>query len=232
MTPNQIIWKLWDSAIGKVAPQDCQNHDQRHYGENRPMAIFNSSEANNCCKLLNLSYWCMILLLGGRYLHQCRKSSNAALLDRTDDHTGQVNKEGCVCCYLIAVGTKRGACERSQMWSCIGQMWYLSNKHRNGWVSWMRTKVAIRWHQMSLSFTLTELCSQNRPVSLKQLEQWWCLEHCLRASRLSQSVREVGTIWSTEAWMATSLTNLKLKTKSVLFIINSETWVHHYNLEI
>jgi hypothetical protein len=50
--------------------------------------------------------------------------------------------------------------------SCIGQMWYSSNKCRNGRVLWMWTKLAIRWHQMHLSFTLRELCTQNRPVSL------------------------------------------------------------------
>jgi hypothetical protein len=33
--------------------------------------------------------------------------------------------------------------------------------------------------------------------------------------------------------MATSLTDLKLKTMSLLFIINSSaTWVHHYSLEM
>jgi hypothetical protein len=105
MTPNQIIGKLSDSApVGKVTPQDCQNHDQRHYGEIEPMTIFNSFEANHCCKLLNLSYWCRVLLLCVRYLYQCRKSSNAAVSDRTDNHTGQVNKESCVRCYLIAMG--------------------------------------------------------------------------------------------------------------------------------
>jgi len=39
---------------------------------------------------------------------------------------------------------------------------------------------------MSSSFTLTELCNQNRPVSLKPLEQWQCLGHCLWMSRMSQ----------------------------------------------
>jgi hypothetical protein len=109
MTPNHIIGELWDSApVGKVTSQDCQNYDQRHYGEIGPMTIFNSFETNHCCKLLHLSYSCMILLLCGRYIHQCRKSSNAAVSDRTDDHTGQVNKVSCICCYLIAMDTKHG----------------------------------------------------------------------------------------------------------------------------
>jgi len=107
MTSNQSIWKLWDSApIGKVALQDCHNHDQRHYGENWPMAIFNSFEANYCCKLLNLSYQWMVLLLGGKYLHQCRKSSNVTLSDRWPYWTSEQGK----LCLLLP------DCCRHKMW--------------------------------------------------------------------------------------------------------------------